>query len=68
MQSFLLHSKKNCEIFTLPNGEVRGIDASTQVPELYDPTTHKKSSYGYSTIGIPGVVAGLVKLKGYNHG
>ena len=50
-------------IFTLPNGEVRGIDASTQVPELYDPTTHKKSSYGYSTIGIPGVVAGLVKLN-----
>ena len=32
-------------------------------PELYDPTTHKKSSYGYSTIGIPGVVAGLVKLN-----
>ena len=50
-------------IFTLPNGEVRGIDASTQVPELYDPTTHKKSSYGYSTIGVPGVVAGLVKLN-----
>ena len=50
-------------IFKLPNGEVRGIDASTQVPELYDPITHKKSSYGYSTIGIPGVVAGLVKLS-----
>ncbi len=50
-------------IFKLPSGEVRGIDASTQVPELYDPKTHKKSSYGYSTIGIPGVVAGLVKLS-----
>ena len=50
-------------IFRLPNGEVRGIDASTQVPELYDPNTHEKSSYGYSTIGIPGVVAGLVKLN-----
>ncbi len=50
-------------IFRLPNGEVRGIDASTQVPELYDPKTHEKSSYGYSTIGIPGVVAGLVKLN-----
>jgi len=50
-------------IFRLPDGDVRGIDASTQVPELYDSKTHQKSSYGYSTIGIPGVVAGLVKLN-----
>ncbi len=50
-------------IIKLPNGEVRGVDASTQVPESYDSETHPKNSYGYSTIGIPGVVAGLVKLN-----
>ena len=50
-------------IIKLPNGEVRGVDASTQVPENYDAETHPKNSYGYSTIGIPGVVAGLVKLN-----
>ena len=50
-------------IIKLPNGEVRGVDASTQVPENYDSETHPKNSYGYSTIGIPGVVAGLVKLN-----
>ena len=50
-------------IVKLPNGEIRGVDASTQVPEKYDSNTHPKNSYGYSTIGIPGVVAGLVKLS-----
>ncbi len=50
-------------IIKLPNGEVRGVDASTQVPENYNAETHPKNSYGYSTIGIPGVVAGLVKLN-----
>ena len=50
-------------IFRIPNGEIRGIDASTQVPKSYDSKTHVNSSYGYSTIGIPGVVAGLIKLN-----
>ena len=50
-------------IVKLPNGEMRGVDASTQVPEKYDSNTHPKNSYGYSTIGIPGVVAGLIKLN-----
>lgn len=50
-------------IFRLPNGEVKGIDASTQVPESYNSKSHNKSNYGYSTIGIPGVVAGLIKLN-----
>ncbi len=50
-------------IFRIPNGEIKGIDASTQVPKSYNSETHTKSSYGYSTIGIPGVVAGLVKLS-----
>ena len=50
-------------IIKLPNGEVRGVDASTQVPENYNAENHPKNSYGYSTIGIPGVVAGLIKLN-----
>ena len=50
-------------IIKLPNGEVKGIDASTQVPEKYNSKTHPKNTYGYSTIGIPGVVAGLVEIN-----
>ena len=50
-------------IFRVPSGEIRGIDASTQVPKSYNSETHINSSYGYSTIGIPGTVAGLIKLS-----
>jgi len=49
-------------IFQTQNGIISGIDASTEVPILYKPT-EEKHSYGYPTIGIPGVVAGLVKLQ-----
>ena len=48
------------------NGHIGGVDASTQVPMNYKPMD-EKYSYGYKTIGIPGVVAGLLKLHN-NHG
>jgi gamma-glutamyltranspeptidase/glutathione hydrolase len=50
-------------IVHLPDGEVRGIDATTQAPMSYDAATAPKGSYGYATIGIPGVVAGLTSLS-----
>ena len=40
---------------------IKGIDASTEVPMNYEPSD-QGSRYGYKTIGIPGVVAGLLKL------
>ena len=48
-------------IYREASGEVGGVDASTQVPMKYQPTNEKYAS-GYQTIGIPGVVAGLLKL------
>lgn len=48
-------------IFHEASGKIGGVDASTQVPINYKPTEEKHSS-GYKTIGIPGVVAGLLKL------
>lgn len=49
-------------IIRLPNGEVRGIDASTEAPMSYDTTGLRDIRHGYRVIGIPGVVAGLTKL------
>jgi gamma-glutamyltranspeptidase/glutathione hydrolase len=48
-------------IYHKSSGKVGGVDASTQVPINYKPTK-EKYSHGYQTIGIPGVVAGLLKL------
>ncbi len=45
-----------------PDGELHGIDATTQAPESYDPDTAEQASYGYATVGIPGTPAGLIKL------
>ncbi len=50
-------------IVRLPNGEIQGVDATTQSPLAYDTSFVKPQRYGYSTIGIPGVVAGLCKLS-----
>jgi gamma-glutamyltranspeptidase len=50
-------------LLRLPDGEVRGIDATTQAPESYDPETAPRASYGYPVIGVPGAVAGLVRLS-----
>ena len=54
-------------IIRLPNGEVHGIDATTEAPMRYDTATSPIVRYGYGVIGIPGVVAGLTKLHG-EHG
>lgn len=48
-------------IYRTASGEIAGVDASTEVPMNYIPK-EKKYRYGYETIGIPGVVAGLLKL------
>jgi len=47
------------------DGKIGGVDASTEVPLSYKPT-REKFEYGYKTIGIPGVVAGLIKLHEEN--
>ena len=49
-------------IYHLKEGTIGGVDASTQVPKNYIPN-NEKHAHGYTTIGIPGVVAGLVKLQ-----
>ena len=49
-------------IIRLPNGEIHGIDATTEAPIRYDTATTPIVRYGYEVIGIPGVVAGLCKL------
>ena len=43
-------------------GEFAGIDATTQAPATYDPETAPQASYGYETVGVPGALAGLVRL------
>ena len=43
-------------------GEVFGIDGTTQAPEGYDPETAPRASHGYPTIGVPGALAGLIRL------
>lgn len=49
-------------IVRLPNGEVHGVDATTEAPMQYDTAQTPPVRYGYGVIGIPGVVAGLTKL------
>tara|TARA_B100000767_G_scaffold275797_1_gene315862 strand:+ start:21934 stop:23511 length:1578 start_codon:yes stop_codon:yes gene_type:complete len=49
-------------IYRKEDGKIGGVDASTEVPVNYVPLK-EKFSYGYETIGIPGVVAGLIKLQ-----
>lgn len=44
------------------DGEVTGIDATTQAPLSYDPATATQARTGYPTIGVPGVVKGLITL------
>ena len=46
-------------IIRLPDNEIRGIDASTQVPENYN---KEIKANNYETIGIPGTVAGLLEI------
>jgi gamma-glutamyltranspeptidase/glutathione hydrolase len=44
------------------DGGFHGIDGTTQAPWDYDADTAPQASYGYPVIGIPGAVAGLMKL------
>lgn len=48
-------------IYRTDTGRIAGVDASTEVPANYV-ASDTKYRYGYETIGIPGVVAGLIKL------
>ncbi len=50
-------------IIRLPNGEIRGVDATSQSPINYDTAVVKPTRYGYRSIGVPGVVAGLCQLQ-----
>lgn len=44
------------------DGSFHGIDGTTQAPWDYDAETAPQASYGYPVIGIPGALAGLIKL------
>ena len=51
-------------IYMTSDGYISGVDAMTQIPESYKKSEGEENdSYGYKTIGIPGVVAGLLKLQ-----
>jgi gamma-glutamyltranspeptidase / glutathione hydrolase len=45
------------------DGELYGVDATTQAPASYDPKTAPQAKYGYAVVGVPGLVAGLTKLN-----
>lgn len=53
---------RNQILIRTADGEVVGIDGTTQAPWDYDPETAPRASYGYQVIGIPGATAGLLKL------
>jgi len=53
-------------IYKQANGDVLGIDGTTQIPQNFIDQENNLPSYGYKTIGIPGVVAGLIKLHEEN--
>ncbi|MGA1771172.1 MAG: gamma-glutamyltransferase [Flavobacteriaceae bacterium] len=48
-------------LYHTQSGTLHGIDATTAVPQAYQ-QPEERFAYGYKTIGIPGVVAGLIKL------
>ena len=53
-------------IFKQANGNIHGIDGTTQIPQSFKDSDEELPSFGYKTIGIPGVVAGLIKLHEEN--
>ncbi|MEQ9401245.1 MAG: gamma-glutamyltransferase [Longimicrobiales bacterium] len=55
---------RNQILIRLPDGSVAGIDGTTQAPWDYDYDTAPQASYGYPVIGVPGAVAGLMRLHG----
>ena len=48
-------------IYFVPGQGVRGLDATTQVPAGYIKKA-KEAEQGYGTIGVPGMVKGIVQL------
>ena len=58
---------RNQILVRLPEGRVVGIDGTTQAPWDYDYDEAPQASYGYPVIGVPGAVAGLLRLHG-EHG
>lgn len=58
---------RNQILVRLPDGTIHGIDGTTQAPWDYDYDTAPRASRGYPVIGIPGAVAGLMRLHG-EHG
>ena len=55
---------RNQILIRTPDGGVAGIDGTTSVPLGYDPATAPRAAYGYPTVGVPGAVAGLMRLHG----
>jgi gamma-glutamyltranspeptidase/glutathione hydrolase len=53
---------RNQILVALPDGRVVGIDATTQAPWDFDYDAAPQAAYGYPVIGVPGVVAGLMRL------
>ena len=53
-------------IYKQANGNILGIDGTTQIPQSFKDSDEELPSFGYKTIGIPGVVAGLIKLHEEN--
>ncbi len=53
---------RNQILIRTPDGGVAGIDGTTSVPLGYDPATAPRATYGYPTVGVPGSVAGLMRL------
>lgn len=53
---------RNQILVRTPDGAFHGIDGTTQAPWDYDFETAPQASYGYAVIGIPGALAGLIRL------
>jgi gamma-glutamyltranspeptidase/glutathione hydrolase len=53
---------RNQIVVARPDGEVFGIDGTTQIPMDYDQETAPRASSGYAVVGIPGAMAGLTRL------
>jgi gamma-glutamyltranspeptidase/glutathione hydrolase len=53
---------RNQILIRTPDGGFHGIDGTTQVPLGYDPATAPEADFGYATVGVPGALAGLMRL------
>jgi gamma-glutamyltranspeptidase/glutathione hydrolase len=53
---------RNQILVRTPDGEFHGIDGTTQAPWDYDFENSPQASFGYAVIGIPGALAGLMRL------